>query len=303
MEESAEAMKEQANDIQEYVTLDKQNAQRDDMAISKIPTNEKTGDDSEAVSSIGAKNILEEQHKKDDDPPLQQYGATDKFYEDYDKTKATESTTIPLPPKRQHQQITNQKIRRWSKLMKYSLPSKLPSSKEDCTKKSSKVSKNSNGKGRKSLKDKMNENDFVVFLKERRAVSESHFRVLDKISYPRLTRTRSDQNIAEESWSTGIALGTIKDLKTKFENANDLKSPGVVKGVMSGSDVQTAHESIANDGPIIAIPNEFEEGVKLFKSKLIGSPASKSIMDVQSSVTSINDSEITSPDTGDETKR
>ena len=81
----------------------------------------------------------------------------------------------PAAPKRQN--------KRWSKLMKYTLPSKTPETK---TKKENKE--------RKSLKDKMKENDFVVFLTERRAVSESRFRVLDKIGSPgKLTRTKSDQ--------------------------------------------------------------------------------------------------------------
>ena len=81
----------------------------------------------------------------------------------------------PAAPKRQN--------KRWSKLMKYTLPSKTPETK---------VKKEN--KERKSLKDKMKENDFVVFLTERRAVSESRFRVLDKIGSPgKLTRTKSDQ--------------------------------------------------------------------------------------------------------------
>lgn len=81
----------------------------------------------------------------------------------------------PAAPKRQN--------KRWSKLMKYTLPSKTPETK---AKKETKE--------RKSLKDKMKENDFVVFLTERRAVSESRFRVLDKIGTPgKLNRTKSDQ--------------------------------------------------------------------------------------------------------------
>ena len=84
----------------------------------------------------------------------------------------------PAAPKRQN--------KRWSKLMKYTLPSKTPETK---SKKETKE--------RKSLKDKMKENDFVVFLTERRAVSESRFRVLDKIGSPgKLTRTKSDQVIS-----------------------------------------------------------------------------------------------------------
>merc|ERR1712228_291698 len=89
----------------------------------------------------------------------------------------------------------------------------------------------------KLMKDKMKENDFVVFLTERRAVSESRFRVLDKIGSPgKLVRTKSDQSV-DESWNTGISTGTITDLKSKFESQDeelifDLQSPVVVKDVM-----------------------------------------------------------------------
>ena len=91
--------------------------------------------------------------------------------------EAASPSRPPAAPKRQN--------KRWSKLMKYTLPSKTPETK---SKKETKE--------RKSLKDKMKENDFVVFLTERRAVSESRFRVLDKIGSPgKLTRTKSDQVI------------------------------------------------------------------------------------------------------------
>merc|ERR1712039_224044 len=90
------------------------------------------------------------------------------------------------------------------------LPSKTPETK---------VKKES--KERKSLKDKMKENDFVVFLTERRAVSESRFRVLDKIGSPgKLTRTKSDQSV-DESWTTGITTGSIRCLKSKFESEDE----------------------------------------------------------------------------------
>ena len=101
-----------------------------------------------------------------------------------DDIKEVEEETLaaglpPAAPKRQ---------KRWSKLMKYTLPSKTPETK---------VKKEN--KERKSLKDKMKENDFVVFLTERRAVSESRFRVLDKIGSPgKLTRTKSDQVIGRK---------------------------------------------------------------------------------------------------------
>ena len=65
------------------------------------------------------------------------------------------------------------KKKRWSKLLKYSMPSK---SSADTNKKTS------SSKDRKSLKDKGH--DFVVFLTERRAVSESRFRVMDRLGNP-----------------------------------------------------------------------------------------------------------------------
>ena len=116
--------------------------------------------------------------------------------------EANDSSLPPTAPKRQN--------KRWSKLMKYTLPSKNPDPKSPKTDKKA--------KDRKSLKDKMKENDFVVFLTERRAVSESRFRVLDKIGSPgKLVRTKSDQSV-DESWNTGISTGTITDLKSKFES-------------------------------------------------------------------------------------
>merc|ERR1712083_683573 len=132
-----------------------------------------------------------------------------------DDIKEVEEETLaaglpPAAPKRQ---------KRWSKLMKYTLPSKTPETK---------VKKEN--KERKSLKDKMKENDFVVFLTERRAVSESRFRVLDKIGSPgKLTRTKSDQSV-DESWNTGITTGSIRGLKSRFESEDeelgfDLQTP------------------------------------------------------------------------------
>ena len=133
-----------------------------------------------------------------------------------------DSSLPPTAPKRQN--------KRWSKLMKYTLPSKNPDPKSPKTEKEKKE--------RKSLKDKMKENDFVVFLTERRAVSESRFRVLDKIGSPgKLVRTKSDQSV-DESWNTGISTGTITDLKSRFESHDeelifDLQSPTAVKEVMA----------------------------------------------------------------------
>merc|ERR1712008_167260 len=131
------------------------------------------------------------------------------------------------------------------------LPSKTPETK---SKKETKE--------RKSLKDKMKENDFVVFLTERRAVSESRFRVLDKIGSPgKLVRTKSDQSV-DESWNTGISTGTITDLKSKFESHDeelifDLQSPTVVKDVMS-----TPFDDIEGDEEIEEIKFEILDDSK-----------------------------------------
>ena len=120
-------------------------------------------------------------------------------------------------------------IKKWSKLMKYTLPSKNPESKQ-----------NKKNKERKSLKDKMKENEFVAFLTERRAVSESRFRVMDKLGEPgqRLVKTKSQQSL-DEAWSTGITSGTIKSLKQRFEHDEelifDLQTPVIVKDATSST--------------------------------------------------------------------
>ena len=139
--------------------------------------------------------------------------------ENLDETKKGES---PANPRRQH--------KRWSKLMKYTLPSKNQESNKEKGKKN---------KERKSLKDKMKENELVAFLTERRAVSESRFRVLDKIGdggEAGLVKTKSDQSL-EEGRNTGIATGTIRSLKAKFENDEeiifDLQTPVIVKDATS----------------------------------------------------------------------
>ena len=116
-----------------------------------------------------------------------------KTKKELDIIEVDEESAASLPPPAPKRQI-----KRWSKLMKYTLPSKTPEVK---TKKS---------KERKSLKDKMKENDFVVFLTERRAVSESRFRVLDKVgSTGKLTRTKLEHSV-DDSWNTGISTGTIQ---------------------------------------------------------------------------------------------
>ena len=60
------------------------------------------------------------------------------------------------------------------------MPSKSSDKDKDKDKEGDK--KKSSPKERKSLKDKMKENDFVQFLSERRAVSESRFKVKEYIN-------------------------------------------------------------------------------------------------------------------------
>merc|ERR1712106_133517 len=133
-----------------------------------------------------------------------------------DEGEANDSSLPPAAPKRQN--------KRWSKLMKYTLPSKNPDPKSPKNDKKA--------KDRKSLKDKMKENDFVVFLTERRAVSESRFRVLDKIGSPgKLVRTKSDQSV-DESWNTVMSTpfddidGDEEIEEIKFEILDDSKDDG-----------------------------------------------------------------------------
>ena len=119
-------------------------------------------------------------------------------------------------------------MKKWSKLMKYTLPSKNPESKQ-----------NKKSKERKSLRDKMKDTDLVAFLTERRAVSESRFRVLDRLGpAPQLARTQSQQSL-EESWATGITQGAITQLKQKFEGDEEiifsLQSPVVVRDATSST--------------------------------------------------------------------
>ena len=120
------------------------------------------------------------------------YGSLKK---DSNKDKNVDDKEIEVAEEAKEPQTT---IKKWSKLMKYTLPSKNGD-------KSSKKNKE-----RKSLKDKMKDNDLVAFLTERRAVSESRFRVLDNLADPpkTVTKTKSDQSL-DETWNTGITSGII----------------------------------------------------------------------------------------------
>merc|ERR1712008_129575 len=129
----------------------------------------------------------------------------------------------PPPPKRSNQ--TAQKLKKLSRIIKYTIPSKMPSPLSS--------KKSSTGKAeRRSLKDKMMDNDLTNFLKERRAVSESRFKSLEKGQSPSPTglieRTKSDPDfqgsnaemertdlIGRDAW--GITPGNAKNLVDHFE--------------------------------------------------------------------------------------
>merc|ERR1712050_103959 len=160
-------------------------------------------------------------------------------------------------------------------------------------------------KERKSLKDKMKENDFVVFLTERRAVSESRFRVLDKIGSPgKLVRTKSDQSV-DESWNTGISTGTITDLKSKFECHDeelifDLQSPTAVKEVMSTPFDEAEPDAKVEDNK----SEKLEESKEDISDAPVEVDASTSTQDLSKSSGSSN-SKIngSSPDSGNDDKK
>lgn len=167
------------------------------------------------------------------------------------KPEPSEIETAPPPPKRSNQ--TNQRLKKLSKMIKQSIPSKMPSPLIPLKKSSKAVE-------RKSLKDKMSENELAAFLKERRAVSESRFTLVDKGRSPSpekvIERTKSDPDINQDSedqskdfgpkaW--GMPPGNIKNLVENFERqaspipvsptrslkspTRDLKSPDMVRQV------------------------------------------------------------------------
>ena len=140
------------------------------------------------------------------------------------KSKATDddraSLTAPSPPRRSSQ--TSQKLKRWSKMIKYTLPSK--GTKGEAKPKTE----------RKSLRERLTDGELAVFLRERRAVSESRFRVWDKLAeHVELMRAKSDPKInADEGWNSGITTGSLSSLKQRFESP-DLKSPDLLKKLES----------------------------------------------------------------------
>ena len=186
----------------------------------------------------------------------------------------------PPPPKRSSQ--TNQRLKRWSRMLKHSLPNKLPkvtSSGAGSTQSSSssnkdpKISASTSSavdKDRKSLKEKVLEGELAVFLKERRAVSESRFRILDKltpssgVTRPPLPRTKSNDLLKKpqpvggryigkvrrtsggrsRTWGNEIQPGTLSNLKEIFESKSascsptrsDLRSPSLLKEMLASQE-------------------------------------------------------------------
>jgi hypothetical protein len=122
-------------------------------------------------------------------------------------------------------------VKRWSKLLKHSLPSK---SHDKDKEKDGEGKKKSSPKERKSLKEKMKENDFVQFLSERRAVSESRFKVQDIAGCSggknpnHITRTNSDQSIAAiEPFVDNSVRAMAKDFDAKHEEEIDFTEQSI----------------------------------------------------------------------------
>jgi hypothetical protein len=150
------------------------------------------------------------------------------------------SDSAPSPPKRSS--LTNKRLKRWSKLIKDSLPTKSVKS-SNHTEQQQQPKKNcaTTESQRKSLKDKLTEGELAVFLRERRAVSESRFKVLDRLNSQQqhvgggreLIRTTSDPKIHQIC----ITSGTLSNLKRKFEieGSQELESPTLLKEALRAS--------------------------------------------------------------------
>merc|ERR1740128_1599653 len=181
------------------------------------------------------------------------------------------------------------KVKRWSKLLKYSMPGRLAEGteskkkEEDARKKSGESKK---GKERRSLKDKMmkGNNDFVNFLSERRAVSESRFKVMDRLGNPNyLVRTKSDQSL-EDPWN---CAGSVKEIRNKFEDEDidfSLQIPQVLKDIATKTTAEWAKEDSAvadatdeqqSKGPVEETPKDEDKGYEHTEMKSSGSSSSK----------------------------
>jgi len=233
-----------------------------------------------------------------------------------------ESNLPPPPPKRSSQ--TNQRLKRWSKMIKHSLPNKLPKAiissslgngNAAVVKEAAAPAKPNPalGKDRKSLKDKVMEGELAVFLKERRAVSESRFRLLDKLSAsgaarPPLPRTKSNDNIKKahpryigkvrrstsktRNWGQEIQVGTISNLKEKFEIKSasssptraDLRSPSLLKEMLAASqeklDVRGSSPASRNGKPQQRLSSEERKAsIKKMQVTVTVHPAVQSLVD------------------------
>jgi hypothetical protein len=158
----------------------------------------------------------------------------------------------PPPPKRSSQ--TNQRLKKLSKMIKYTIPSRM--SKVG----SSNIESSGGGKKgkleRKSLKEKVLDGELAAFLKERRAVSESRFRIVDKTRSPspvNIVRTRSDPDLSNHDdqdfgpTAMGISPGNLNNLVEKFERQSSpspppgqpsrsgLKSPTMIKEALANN--------------------------------------------------------------------
>ena len=109
------------------------------------------------------------------------------------ETKEPEVKELPPPPPKRSSQ-TNQRLKKLSKMIKNNIPSIKGGG-------SAKLE-------RKSLKDKMQDSDF---LKERRAVSESRFRMVDKgrSPSPTIERTRSESPASQDDEKKDYSVPAI----------------------------------------------------------------------------------------------
>ena len=242
----------------------------------------------------------------------------------------------PPPPKRSSQ--TNQRLKRWSKMLKHTLPNKLPkvSSSASASDKESKNNSSQN-KDRKSLKDKVMEGELAVFLKERRAVSESRFRILDKLTSggsarPPLPRTKSNDVIKKpqpvggryigkmrrtsgsrgRTWGNEIQPGTLNNLKEIFESKSascsptrsELRSPSLLKEMLASQEkINEAGKrdfsppAKANGRPSRLPSEERKADIKKMQVTVTVHPAVQNLVDDE------KDTSTTSPESGTEDQK
>ncbi len=156
----------------------------------------------------------------------------------------------PSPPRRGSQ--TGQKLKRWSKMIKYySQPksSNASASQEQSTQSEQKLD-NGSGLQRKSLKERLTDGELAVFLRERRAVSESRFRILDRIAgsstsnlgdQESLIRTKSDPKVNESS-SVAPKRSKKKAASSDSEREHGINPPKTKKGSNKDGNNSTSPE-------------------------------------------------------------